>query len=166
MKNFELLFNEISDAMFLHDFEGNILKVNDYACERLGYSKEEFASMNISDFAPDDIITNWQKRIEIIKQRRKIYVLKPLIITKDNQLIYVEIVSKIIELENKLLVLSSGRDISKRKNYEIQLEESRNIAEDNELELKAIFNKVPSTIILFDEDSRIIRINQKGNNKI
>ncbi len=60
------------------------------------------------------------------------------------------------------MVLSSGRDISKRKNYELQLKEARNIAEENEIELETIFNKVPTTIILFDEDSRIIRINQKG----
>ncbi len=68
MKKFEMLFNEISDALFLHDFEGNILKVNDYACERLGYSKEEFELMNVCDFAPDDILQNWDTRIEIIKK--------------------------------------------------------------------------------------------------
>jgi PAS domain S-box-containing protein len=160
-KKFELLFNELNDAMFLHDFDGNILKVNDYACRRLGYSREEFASMNIGDFASDDIISNWKERIEIIK-RQKNFTFETTYITKYNQLIYVEIVSKLIEIDNKTLVLSSGRDISKRKNYEMRLKESRNIAAENELELNTIFNKAPSTIILFDEESRIIRINHKG----
>lgn len=161
MKNFELLFNEISDALFLHDFEGKILKVNDHACKRLGYSKEEFATMNVDDFAPDDIVRNWEERIKTIKNKGQL-CFETTYLTKDQLKIDVEIVSKIIAIENTELILSSGRDISKRKNYESQLKEARNVAEENELELKTIFNKAPSTIILFDEESRIIRINEKG----
>ncbi len=161
MKNFEILFNEIGDAMFLHDFEGSILKVNNYACERLGYSKEEFASMNISDFASIDILQNWNSRIEIIRKNGQL-CFETSYLTKDGQYIDVEIISKVIKIENNFFVLTSGRDISIRKKYEHQLTEARNIAEEGRFELETIFDKVPTTIILFDEDSRITRINNKG----
>ncbi|QIA09340.1 ATP-binding protein [Draconibacterium halophilum] len=161
LKKFELLFNELSDAMFLHDFEGNILKVNEFACERLGYSKEEFALMNVRDFASEDIIENWETRIAKIKKGGRLGF-ETTYFSKDNQQLDVEIISKIITIDSKVLVLSSGRDITKRKNYEKQLVELQKITQENEFELKTIFNKAPSTMILFDEDSKVLRINQKG----
>lgn len=161
MKKFEILFNEISDALFLHDFDGNILKVNNYACKRLGYSKQEFLAMNVGDFASEDILQNWETRIEAIKKNGQ-YRFETSYVTKNKQQLAVEIVSKIIRVGKRELILSSGHDITKRKNYEHQLIESQKIAQENEFELKSIFDKVPSTIMLFDEKSRIIRINEKG----
>jgi PAS domain S-box-containing protein len=161
MRNFELLFNEISDAMFLHDIEGNILRVNNYACEILGYTKEEFASMNVNEFAPDDILQNWESRMEIIKKNGQ-FCFETSYLTKDGQQLHVELISKIITMDNRLFVLSSGRDISIRKNYEHQLKEAKDTAEESRHELESIFNKVATTVILFDEDSKILKINSKG----
>ena len=41
---FETLFNSAGDAIFIIDFQGHILEVNDAACERLGYGKERTGS--------------------------------------------------------------------------------------------------------------------------
>lgn len=161
LKKFELLFNELSDAMFLHDFEGNILKVNKYACERLGYSKEEFELMSVRDFASEDILKNWETRIARIKDKGR-FSFETTYFTKNHEQLNVEIISKIITIDSKGLVLSSGRDITKRKNYEKQLIELQKVTKENEFELNTIFNKAPFTMILIDEDSKVLRVNQKG----
>src|SRR5437899_2033677 len=36
------LLDALDDAVFMHDCEGRILEVNEAACRRLGYTREEF----------------------------------------------------------------------------------------------------------------------------
>lgn len=50
-----LVFQQASDAIFLHDLEGNILEVNPAATELTGYSREELLSMRVQDLhIPDE----------------------------------------------------------------------------------------------------------------
>ncbi|MEW5724088.1 MAG: PAS domain S-box protein, partial [Thermodesulfobacteriota bacterium] len=52
--SFRPLFENVSDAVFFHDLEGNILEVNDEACRRLGYTRDEMPGMNLRNvLAPE-----------------------------------------------------------------------------------------------------------------
>jgi len=44
------LFNSASDAIFIHDSDGNIIECNRAASELTGYSLDEMSAMNIKDF--------------------------------------------------------------------------------------------------------------------
>lgn len=49
-QNYQYLFENASDAMWVHDIKGSILVANK-ACEKLtGYSREELTGMNVVDF--------------------------------------------------------------------------------------------------------------------
>ncbi len=49
-QNYRYLFDNASDAIWVHDLEGNILVAN-RACEKLtGYSRQELVGMNVSKF--------------------------------------------------------------------------------------------------------------------
>jgi len=49
-KHYRYLFENASDAMWVHDMRGNIMDINK-ACEKLtGYNREELIGMNIRDF--------------------------------------------------------------------------------------------------------------------
>lgn len=45
----ELVFRQASDAIFLHDLEGNILEANPAATRLTGYSREELLTMRVQD---------------------------------------------------------------------------------------------------------------------
>jgi len=158
-QKFELLFQEVSDALFLHDLDGNFIKVNRKACERLGYSAEEFSQMNLSDFIQPENYELAKKRIsELLNKRHIVFETKHL--TKTGKKIPVEVVAKLVQFDNRLAILSSARNLTERKKYEQQLIEARNEAEENKNELEAIFDKVPSCIVLFDDQFRVIRVNK------
>ncbi len=160
-KKFELLFEEISEALFLHDFDGSIIKANKSACECLGFTHEELSKMNIFTIGSTDLIHGYDdnfKRLVIEKRLR----FETKHFTKNKKEIPVEVTSTIIIVDNKETILSSVRDISIRKNYENKLVEARKNAEDSEAELKAIFDNSPASIFLFDEQMHILRVNQKG----
>ncbi|MCM0082467.1 PAS domain S-box protein [Geomonas sp. Red32] len=55
-KMFRTLFDSIADAVFVHDETGTIVEVNEAACSRLGYSRDELLRMKIRDIAsPQDV---------------------------------------------------------------------------------------------------------------
>ncbi|WP_287153057.1 PAS domain S-box protein [Candidatus Solincola tengchongensis] len=63
----QLLFEQASDAIFLHDLEGNILEVNPAATELTGYSEGELLSMRVQDLhIPDERSLSEQ---ELLKTR-------------------------------------------------------------------------------------------------
>lgn len=53
-RRFQQIFDQMSDAAFLHDSEGRLIDVNLPACTSLGYSREELKSMTVAD-----IVEGW-----------------------------------------------------------------------------------------------------------
>jgi PAS domain-containing protein len=47
--NANWFFDNVNDAIFIHDLGGNVLAVNQIACQRLGYSHNELLQMRVSD---------------------------------------------------------------------------------------------------------------------
>ncbi|CAN5588060.1 hypothetical protein BH11BAC1_BH11BAC1_21090 [soil metagenome] len=98
---FKYLFNSSPDGIYIEDLEGNILEVNDQACNLQGMEKHELIGKNILDLAPESLRSeiskkftkmaqgeismlhsfSWDKngkRIPVqIKQNRIMYDLKP-----------------------------------------------------------------------------------------
>jgi len=55
-QNYRYLFDNASDAMWVHDMEGNILDANK-ACEKLtGYTRDELVGMNITRFLTEEFL--------------------------------------------------------------------------------------------------------------
>ena len=48
-ERFRRLFNGAPDPVFLHDRDGHIVDVNEVACEKLGYPRDELLAMTIAD---------------------------------------------------------------------------------------------------------------------
>jgi len=160
-EKFELLFETGNDALYLHDLNGNFLKVNQIACEHLGYSKQEFAAMNIRDIDSPNYATMKAESLKKLNKGEQISF-EMIHVTRTGNQIPVEIISRMIDFDGDIVILSRVRDITIRKMHEELLLDAKRIAEENEAELKIFFDKASSTILHFDQDSRIIRINQKG----
>lgn len=59
------IFDHSPDLIAIHDAEGNILDVNQRACDQLGYDYEEFVELTIDDIEvgidPDDLAAVWER---------------------------------------------------------------------------------------------------------
>ncbi|HEX5363491.1 MAG TPA: MASE1 domain-containing protein, partial [Gallionella sp.] len=49
---YKTLIEHAADALFVHDFNGDFVEVNQQACDSLGYSREELLRMNVADTSP------------------------------------------------------------------------------------------------------------------
>ncbi len=155
---------ELSEAIFVHDFEGKIRKVNSKACERMEYTKKELESMNIANLVsaefgdrPFDMISEVQKN--------KSTVFQSVHLTKSGKKIPVEVHANVAVFDDQAVIVGIAHDITVRENYELKLLEAKHLTEKNEAELRNIFNKVPSTIFILDEHKRVQRLNASGIKK-
>ncbi|MBP2029883.1 PAS domain S-box-containing protein [Methanohalophilus levihalophilus] len=121
---FQHLFNSLSDAVFIHDLEGNFLEVNDIACNRYGYSRDEFLQMNKKDIDALEYAKMIGLKIEmvLIKGTALFEIVQR---TKTGKKFPVELSSRVIEYEGKTGILSIARDISQRKLSEAELFQER-----------------------------------------
>ncbi len=126
---FKMLFDNSNDAIYMEDVSGNFLEVNQLACDRLGYSRDEFLSLNAKQiYAPLDAVGFESRLEEVIKKGHSIFEVNHL--RKDGTVIPVEMSIRLLEYEAKPVMFSICRDITERKRVEHVLIEAREKAED------------------------------------
>lgn len=130
-KRFHFLFNNTSDEIFLADFEGNLIEVNQMAIDRLGYSKEELMKKNFMDIKTPKYVDLVKKNIGIIlKNGHHVYETEH--VSKDNKVISLEMSSRVIDYFGRNAILSLGRDITGRQAVERKIAETIIETEDRE----------------------------------
>ncbi len=145
------LFRYASDAIFIHDLEGHFLEVNETACKRLGYSRDELLSMSPTDIDTPEFAALVPKRIEEIKQHGHV-VFEGAHVTKDGRVIPIELNGQLIVFNNKQAILSIARDITFRKQAEAALKAS-------EEKYRALVQHSLQGIVIF-QDMRIVYVNK------
>jgi PAS domain S-box-containing protein len=120
--HFHLMFNSVSDAVFVHRFgggglPGHYLEVNDSACRYLGYTREELLHMGPFDIdAPEE-----HSDVPVRAQRLRTdgcLMWDGTHIAKDGRRIPVEVNTRLVDLDGSPAIISSVRDISERKDAE------------------------------------------------
>ena len=113
------LFKCASDAIFIRHLEGNIIEVNQAASALTGYTVDELARMNISEFlTPEsfEITMERQKRQlegEATSQRYELEIIK-----KDGTRVIIESVTSLItEKEQSIGIQAVTRDITEQKRW-------------------------------------------------
>ena len=119
----EQLIEYLPEALFLEDFEGNILDVNTEACQLLGYEKEELVNQDVDEIVPEDKPVFMPGQIDEATRSGK--PIETVNLHKDGTEIPVELRGRILEVEGKENLLVSVRDITKRKESRRELEESK-----------------------------------------
>jgi len=141
------LFQYSNDAIIIHDFEGNILEVNDRAIELFKYPKEEFLALTTPMLRTIEEQETGEKVSEEISKkgfvRFEFYFKR-----KDGTVFPAEVSSRAIEIQGKKSIQAVIRDITDRK--------------DSEERLKIFMESAPNTFMLYDSDLNLIDINKIG----
>jgi PAS domain S-box-containing protein len=148
-EKFREVFNNANDAIFLHPITpdgvpGKFIEVNDVACQRLGYAREELLEMSPMD------IDNQETRNEIPQRMAQIIMdgsgtFEAVNLTNDGMEIPVEVSAHLFNLRGEKMVLSILRDMTLRKESEAKLRQSLH---EKELLLKEIHHRVKNNLMV------------------
>jgi len=114
---FSAIFNNSSDEIYLADLKGNLLEVNQAACDTLKYTREELLKMNFKDLKTPRFINTVDKNISLIVSKGT-HVYDSEHVTRDGKVISLEFKSRFIKYQQKDAILTVGRDTTERRHME------------------------------------------------
>jgi len=125
---------------------------NETASHQLGYTKEEFARLTVSDLEAIESPKETQKHLTRLNAKCT-DVFETIHRTKGGELRNVQVIAKTINLEGKPFIHAIFRDITDQKKNEYQLQES-------EQRFRCLFEEAPMGIATYKEDGECIMANE------
>ena len=135
--DFRLLIDQAVDMVFLISSEGRIIEANQRACDALGYSKPELMALSILDLDIDCYLHRHPKLVKLMQSGESV-TYETRYRTKQGQRVPVECRARTANWLEKPHYIEFVSDISKRREVEKQIDESRDALEKtrNLLELR------------------------------
>ncbi|HJV44998.1 MAG TPA: EAL domain-containing protein, partial [Bacillota bacterium] len=126
VKKSKVIFNQSNDSIFLYELDDQtdnprFLDVNDTACERLGYSRAELLQMGLRDIIAPNFVDKIPSILHALKVNKQ-FTSEWEQIRKDGTTLIVEASRRVITLQDKEIVLSISRDITRRKKSEKEIQ--------------------------------------------
>jgi|MudIll2142460700_1097286.scaffolds.fasta_scaffold02507_6 PAS domain S-box-containing protein len=151
---YRTLFEQSPDGILILDTEGRILEFNEAAHRELGYSREEFAGLHISDIDPFETPEEIRGSIQdVLNKGRAQFEVRHR--AKDGEIRDVQVITQTIVLCGRTVFHTIWRDITERKRSETALRES-------EGRYRALAEAAQDSIFIIDRDDRIQYINRFG----
>ncbi|WP_425492994.1 MEDS domain-containing protein [Natrinema amylolyticum] len=115
---FETVFKQSDDAIYLVDPDaGDIVDANPEACEKLGYTREELLSMELSELHPDEM-EQVRAFVGEVREQGSGWTENLQCRTKHGEDIPAEVTASTVTLDGRSLVLANIRYIEERKKHE------------------------------------------------
>ena len=148
----EKLLDGASDSIFLHDLAGQFLYLNEAAYKSRGYEKEELMSLNVPALPTPEFLQDRAKRLQELQAQGEM-IFEAAHRRKDGSVMPVEIHARLLDLDDRRLILSVTRDITERK----QAEEALRTAAQ---QWRTTFDAISDAVCLLDRGGRIIQSNR------
>ena len=155
-ERYRLLFNSINDAAFVYGLTpdgrpGRITEVNEIACERLGYTRDELLQMSPLDLeAPEGAPIALKMMAQLKAETHAVW--EGIHLHKTGLRIPVEISNHLFAMAGEPAVLCTVRDITGRKELEENLERERTL-------LVTLIDNLPDYVSVKDTESRVLITN-------
>lgn len=141
---YRTIFNASPDIVYITDYNGNILHVNQGWIDKIGVKREDIDEFNIMDFYVRNSSPDLESNIEKIRNGKAIKAIQIKAKNFAGEIFDFEINSLPIEKEGRvLMVINIARDITKRKEIEkslIDSEENYRLISENANDLIRVLN--------------------------
>ncbi|GAB4331097.1 MAG: hypothetical protein OHK0038_05760 [Flammeovirgaceae bacterium] len=141
--------NNIHEAVFLIDEEGNFFYTNQESSKKLGYDWKEFLQMNVFQIDTNFDKSKWGEHWEQLKTSKTL-TFQTTHLTKDGKVFPVEVSANYIEYEGKGYNLALVRDVSEKKKAEEVVQLIQN-------QLTSTLANTPNVAIQwYDEEGKVL----------
>ncbi|TKB69072.1 MAG: PAS domain S-box protein [Nitrospira sp.] len=142
----QIAVDRSADLAFWIDRSAKLLYVNDAACQRLGYTRDELLRMTVADVDPDYQMETWPAHWEELRRDSRLRF-ESRHRAKSGETYPVEIVMNFVVIEGQEYNFAFARDISNRKrSYSL---------------LQAAINSVADGLLVVDREGNVTSVNQR-----
>jgi PAS domain S-box-containing protein len=150
---YEELFASSPDGILLIDAETQrVVEFNDAACRQLGYTREEFAGLRISDYEASETPEEIAARVHKVLREGK-DEFDTVQRTKTGQIRHVHVWTKTCDLGGRVVFYAIFCDITERKEAEEEIRDLSKFPSEN-----------PSPVLRIARDGTLLYINEAGLN--
>lgn len=133
---FRTLFDAANDSIYIVDIRGWFLEVNQVACRRLGYTRDQLLHMSVNDIGSPLSLAERKALLGRIVETGH-YLFEAVYLRRDGTEVPVEINSCLFQYRGSQAILAVVRDITERKRMEalarqhaLELEQAKTAAEN------------------------------------
>ncbi|MFH2037280.1 MAG: response regulator [Candidatus Zixiibacteriota bacterium] len=138
---------------FYIDENARLIYVNDVACQSLEYTHDELLNMTIHEINVNSTSDNWETHWEDLKEKGYL-TLESNYRTKEGKTFPVEITANYVEFKNKGFYLAFARDISEKKQAELELLKKSEM-------LRATLESTADGILVVDNERNVANSNAR-----
>lgn len=155
---FRTIFDSASDGILLADPQNkNFISVNERICVMLGYTKEDFLKLNVSDIHPKESLPHVIDQFEKLF-RKEISIAHDIpVMRKDKTVFFADVNCSSIILDGKECLIGMFRDTTRRRVFEEELRES-------EKKYKLLAEKMTDIVWIMDLNLRTIYVSPSIQN--
>ena len=152
-EKFRVLFDNTGDAIIIRTMKGRFLEVNQVACDRYGYSREEFYQMSLEELSAPGLPEGVSEITRLILQNGH-HIYKRVHVTKEKKMIPVEISSRVLYINGQDAIICVVRDITERKQAEEALKREA-------IRRRILVDQSRDGIVVLDQNGKVYEANQK-----
>jgi len=131
------LFHNSSDEIYLADLKGNLIEVNQVACDTLGFSRQELLQKNFKDLKTPKYYETVEPNLKrIIENGHHVYETEH--VSKEGKVISLEVKSRLIDYFGREAIISIARETTERKQLERKILSAVIKAEEKERERMSV----------------------------
>lgn len=108
------LLDLVTEPIYVSDFEGNFILVNEAACRSRGYRREELMELNLRQLSTPELAHSWQQRLKELQDKGELFF-ESRSFCKDGSILPLEIHARVIELQGRKVILNIARGILEPK---------------------------------------------------
>lgn len=156
-ERYRSLFDSLLTIIYIHDFNGNFIDVNESGLKLFGYTREEISSLSFKDvIEPEDLAKAMKETKKIVSTGFSDSTVEYRLRTKSGEIKHVEVTASMLNLNGRPYAIQGiARDIT------ANLKAKEALRESEEKFFKA-FNKSPLlTVISTVENGLFIEINER-----
>lgn len=147
------IFNNVYDAILIHDLDGTVIDVNNRSLDLFQATREQLLGASVRDLsAPDTALDQLSAIFAEMNRGKAINFEWRARLFSNNSPFDAEVSVRQVSLGNRPVIIAGVRDITKRKQVESEILESRNM-------LQLILNNIPQRVFWKD-----IQLNYLGAN--
>lgn len=142
---YQTIFKQAADSIVVFDPQTlAVIDFNDEACRKLGYTREEFANLKVSDFEVVESIEDVRQHCkDIISGRAIDFETKHR--NKGGDVLNIEVRARAVNIGGKKMIQGIWRDITERKMADIELERVNKELSKSNKKLNRLALKDPQT---------------------